>query len=62
QYIITGTGAAAHEIVRFAKEHEADLIAVGAHGRFSIDVLLGPTANHVLHGASCDVLAVRLPK
>jgi len=62
QYIITGTDAAAHEIVRFAKEHEVDLIAVGAHGRFSIDVLLGPTANHVLHGASCDVLAVRISR
>jgi len=62
QYIIAGTGAVAQEIIRFAKEHEADLIAVGAHGRFSIDVILGSTANHVLHGASCDVLAVRVLK
>lgn len=36
-----------------------DLIAVGSHGRHGVGLLLGSTANAVLHGARCDVLAVR---
>ena len=38
----------------------ADLIVVGSHGRHGLALLLGSTANDVLHGAPCDVLAVRL--
>lgn len=38
----------------------ADLIIVGSHGRKGLALLLGSTANGVLHGASCDVLAVRV--
>ncbi|WP_159268167.1 universal stress protein [Zhongshania aliphaticivorans] len=38
----------------------ADLIIVGSHGRKGLALLLGSTANAVLHGASCDVLAVRV--
>jgi len=33
---------------------------VGSHGRHGLALLLGSTANGVLHGASCDVLAVRV--
>ena len=33
---------------------------VGSHGRHGLALLLGSTANDVLHGAPCDVLAVRL--
>lgn len=43
-----------------AKKCSADLIVLGSHGRHGINVLLGSTANAVLHGAKCDVLAVRL--
>lgn len=43
-----------------AEKIEADLILVGSHGRHGIQLLLGSTANAVLHGAKCDVLAVRL--
>ena len=39
-----------------------DLIVVGSHGRHGLALLLGSTANDVLHGAPCDVLAVRLQK
>lgn len=39
----------------------ADLIVVGSHGRHGLALLLGSTADAVLHGAHCDVLAVRLP-
>lgn len=48
------------EIQRAADEHGADLIVVGSHGRHGLALLLGSTANGVLHGASCDVLAVRV--
>ncbi len=43
-----------------AKAINADLIVVGSHGRHGINILLGSTANAVLHNASCDVLAVRI--
>lgn len=48
------------EIVRLAIEKQVDLIIVGSHGRHGIQLLLGSTANAILHHAQCDVLAVRL--
>ena len=48
------------EIHRLAEEQSADLIVVGSHGRHGLALLFGSTANGVLHGASCDVLAVRV--
>lgn len=48
------------EIHRLADEIDADLIVVGSHGRHGLALLLGSTANGVLHGATCDVLAVRV--
>lgn len=38
----------------------ADLLVIGSHSRTGLGRLLGSTANGVLHGASCDVLAVRI--
>ena len=40
----------------------ADLIVIGSHGRHGLALLLGSTANGVLHGAPCDVLAIRVGK
>lgn len=48
------------EIQRTAQAVDADVIVVGSHGRHGLALLLGSTANGVLHGASCDVLAVRV--
>jgi universal stress protein A len=48
------------EIHRFADEQHASLIVVGSHGRHGLQLLLGSTANSILHGAKCDVLAVRI--
>jgi universal stress protein A len=48
------------EIHRLSEELSADLIVVGSHGRKGFQLLLGSTANGVLHGAACDVLAVRI--
>jgi len=53
-------GSAKLEIVRIAEENDVDLIVVGSHGRHGLALLLGSTANGVLHHAKCDVLAVRL--
>ncbi len=45
-------------ILNKAEEVKADLIVVGSHGRHGIGLLLGSTANAVLHHAHCDWLAV----
>lgn len=50
------------EIHRLAKENGVDLIVVGSHGRHGLSLLLGSTSTGVLHGAKCDVLAVRIQK
>lgn len=44
-----------------ADELKADLIILGSHGRHGFSLLLGSTANAILHNARCDVLAVRIP-
>ncbi len=48
------------EIHNTAVEIGADLIVVGSHGRHGLALIFGSTANGVLHGAACDVLAVRV--
>lgn len=55
-------GQPRQEIHQLAKDQQCDLIVVGSHGRHGLALLLGSTANDVLHGAPCDVLAVRLQK
>jgi len=53
-------GQPATELHYLAKQQNADLIIVGSHGRKGFALLLGSTSNSVLHGANCDVLAVRV--
>lgn len=57
---VVKVGATQGEIIRIAEEKSIDLIVVGSHGRHGIRLLLGSTANGVLHHAPCDVLAVRI--
>jgi universal stress protein A len=54
------SGNAVSTITHKAQEQQADLIVVGSHGRHGIKLLLGSTANGVLHHAHCNVLAVRI--
>lgn len=54
------TGHTETEIHRAAEELNADLVILGSHGRHGLALLLGSTANGVLHGAKCDVLAIRV--
>jgi universal stress protein A len=53
-------GHAATHILELASERGVDLIVLGRHGRSGLQLLLGSTANAVLHRATCDVLAVRV--
>ncbi|MEN8260749.1 MAG: universal stress protein [Pseudomonadota bacterium] len=53
-------GSAKLEIIRIAQQNDVDLIVVGSHGRHGLGLLLGSTADGVLHHATCDVMAVRL--
>jgi universal stress protein A len=58
QYVLLGQPA--REMHRLAQEESVDLIVVGSHGRHGLALIFGSTSNSVLHGASCDVLAVRI--
>lgn len=53
-------GSTRREILALAEEIGVDLIVIGSHGRQGLQLLLGSTANAVLHGTPCDVLAVRV--
>jgi universal stress protein A len=53
-------GSPAKEIHRFTDEHNVELVVLGTHGQKGVQLLLGATANSVLHGSNCDVLAVRI--
>lgn len=58
QYIVIGRPE--DEIHAIAEENGADLVIVGSHGRHGLALVFGSTSNGVLHGAKCDVLAVRV--
>jgi universal stress protein A len=53
-------GRAQDVIIAKAEELKTDLIIIGSHGRHGLALLLGSTANAVLHHATCDVLAVKI--
>lgn len=53
-------GIPSEAVCELALEDSADLIVVGSHGRHGLQLLLGSTANSILHHARCDVLAVRV--
>ena len=53
-------GKPSRVIKKFADEHDCDLIVIGTHGQNGWELLLGSTANGVLHGAPCDVLSVQM--
>ena len=56
-------GVAADEIVRYAQEHEIDLIVMGTHGRRGVArALMGSVAERVVRTAPCPVLTVHHPE
>jgi universal stress protein A len=54
------SGTPKQEISRFVEEQQCDLVVLGSHGRHGINLLLGSTANAVLHAMPCDILAVKI--
>jgi len=58
--ILVPVGSTKREIHEAAKARGSDLIIVGSHGRHGVGLLLGSTANAILHGAPCDVLSVKV--
>ncbi len=60
EHQVIKVGPAKVIILEEAERLKVDLIVIGSHGRHGIRLLLGSTANAVLHGAKCDVLAVRI--
>ena len=48
------------EILRHARDGAFDLLVIGSHERHGLSILVNLTEDTVLHGAPCDVLAVRL--
>ena len=53
-------GNAKSEILRYAREQGSDLIVLGCRERHGLSILLHRTEDSVLHGAPCDVLAMRV--
>jgi len=58
--LYTQLGTPKYEISQFVKEQQCDLVVLGSHGRHGINILLGSTANAVLHDMPCDILAVKI--
>jgi universal stress protein A len=53
-------GSPAREIQDLLDQSRADLLVIGTHGQQGVELLLGSVANAVIHGITCDVLAVRI--
>jgi nucleotide-binding universal stress UspA family protein len=54
------SGSTPEQIVKVAKESEAELIILGSRGMTELkSLLLGGVANKVVHHAKCPVLLVR---
>jgi nucleotide-binding universal stress UspA family protein len=55
-------GDAATEILRLAKETQADVIVMGTHGRTGLArVLMGSVAEQIVRKALCPVVTVKTP-
>ncbi len=51
------------EIIRYAREHQADMIVIATHGRTGLKhVLLGSVAEKVVRKSPCPVLTIRHPQ
>ena len=54
------SGNVKSEVIRIARENQSDLIVLGSRERHGLSILVNMTEDTVLHGAPCDVLAVRV--
>ena len=62
QHCHLASGRPEKEIPAVAREIGADLIVLGSHGRWGLELLLGTTTDGVVSAADCDVLAVRVDR
>ena len=61
KHLLLEFGSIKNEVLRVAQEHKIDLIVTGSHGKHGLALLLGSTAEAILHGAQCDILTVCPP-
>jgi universal stress protein A len=54
------TGNVKTEVLRLARDSRADLILLGSRERHGLSILVNLVEDTVLHGAPCDVLAIRV--
>jgi nucleotide-binding universal stress UspA family protein len=52
------SGTPGVEIVRYASEHDIDLIVMGTHGRHGAHALTGSVTEKVVHTSPCPVLTL----
>jgi universal stress protein A len=57
---LVASGNVKSEILRQARALKADLIVLGCRERHGLSILINLTEDTVLHGAPCDVLAMRM--
>ena len=60
--VVMREGRASDEVVKLAAEMKADVIICGSHGKHGFGLLLGSTANGILHQSPVDVLTIRVDK
>jgi len=60
QVVCSGLFSPKRDILKYANENDIDLIIMGTHGRYALEVIMGSTAVGVVHRAKCDVLTVRI--
>jgi nucleotide-binding universal stress UspA family protein len=61
--VMVRAGRAFVEIVRVAKEKEADMIVIATHGRTGLShAMFGSTAEKVVRKAPCPVLSIKHPE
>jgi nucleotide-binding universal stress UspA family protein len=63
QTAVVTSSSASLGIIAYAKEHKADVIVMGTHGRGALaHLLMGSVAERVVRTAPCPVLTVRHPE
>jgi universal stress protein A len=55
-------GRTADRLHELAEQEGFDLVVIGSHGQEGLRLLLGSTANAVLHGSPVDVATIRMPR
>ncbi|MCJ8312129.1 MAG: universal stress protein [Saccharospirillaceae bacterium] len=54
------SGKTSSTIRAMADNYACDLIVVGSHGRHGFSLIFGSHSSGVIHGATCDVMAIRV--